>query len=136
MLDSGDYAFSFSGLKTAVRVFLQRGFSPEDLPHICASFQQAVVEVLVAKAFRAVREKSCGILAISGGVSSNSALRRLAEARAAEAGVALRLPPPELRTDNALMIAFVAAHRWATKPDANDLEADILPQFNEAFAQR
>lgn len=129
MIDSGDFAFSFSGLKTAVRVFLERGASESDLPDICASFQQAVVDVLVAKLLAAA--EACGrrCIALSGGVSMNRALRAAVAARAS--GFEVRFAPEGLRTDNALMIAFAAAHRFATV-GGSPIETDIAPNLDVA----
>lgn len=129
MVGSGDLNFSFSGLKTSVRYFLEKGFQPEQLPDICASFQEAVVDVLVAKAVAASELTGHRLLAVSGGVSSNARLRgRLAEA-CRENGLTLRLAPNELRTDNALMIAYAAAHRTG-RPSAFD--GEIHPNFDAA----
>jgi N6-L-threonylcarbamoyladenine synthase len=122
MRDSGDFRFSFSGLKTAVRYLLER--EEAAIPDVCASFQEAVVEVLVAKAVAAARECGRDCLAISGGVSSNGRLQALARERAA--GLEVRFAPRELRTDNAAMIAYVAALRF----DAglvSALDADVEP---------
>lgn len=128
MLDSGDLNFSFSGLKTAVRVFLEK-HSPE-LADLCASFQQAVVDVLVEKAFRAVALAGRRRLAISGGVSANAALRSAVVKRAGD-DTEVRFAPEELRTDNALMIAYAAAHRLASGAPSG-LGTDIVPNFDAA----
>jgi N6-L-threonylcarbamoyladenine synthase len=129
MLDSGDFQFSFSGLKTAVRVFLEKGFSQADLPDICASFQLAVVDVLVAKAFRAASAHGRGIVSMSGGVSANACLRAAATTRAEKTGLALRFAPDGLRTDNALMIAYAAAHHLAAG-HSHPVSEDIVPNFD------
>ncbi len=129
MIDSGDFAFSFSGLKTAVRTFLERGASAADLPDICASFQQAVVDVLVAKLLAAAESCGRGCIALSGGVSMNRALRTAVMAKAS--GLDVRFAPDGLRTDNALMIAFAAAHRFASS-GASPLATDIAPNLNPA----
>ncbi len=131
MLDSGDDHFSFSGLKTSVRVFLEKGFSDADLPDVCASFQQAVVDVLVGKAFRAAQRLGKTTVSFSGGVSSNGALREKATAGAAPLGLSLQFAPPELRTDNALMIAYAAAHQLAAGR-TSPLSTDIQPNFSAA----
>ena len=130
MITSGDFNFSFSGLKTSVKYFLERGFSTRDLPDICASFQEAVVDVLVAKALGAVRGCNRSLLALSGGVSANA---RLGEkvARACEKwAFTWRTPRPELRTDNALMIAYAASHRADL---ASPIDADIRPNFDASL---
>lgn len=132
MIDSGDFDFSFSGLKTAVRVFLEGHRTVEaDLPDLCASFQAAVLDVLIAKLFRAAKAAGRPAVAISGGVSANSALRALAASRAAREGVALHTAPPGLHTDNALMIAFAAAHHIAAGR-TSPIDGDIRPGFDPA----
>ncbi len=129
MIASGDLNFSFSGLKTSVKYFLESGFSAQDLPDICASFQEAVVDVLVAKLARAV--KACGrsLLTLSGGVSSNVRLGEKVARLCKESGFDWRTPPQELRTDNALMIAYAASHR-AERP--SPIDSDVLPNFDPA----
>lgn len=131
MKESGDFEFSFSGLKTAVRIFLESGFRKEDLPDICASFQRAVVEVLLEKAFRAAKHCGRGIVALSGGVSGNSSLCALAAVRAEELGLELRLAQESLRADNALMIAYAAAHHLAAG-HFTAMGSDIAPNFDPA----
>ena len=131
MLDSGDSHFSFSGLKTAVRVFLEKGFPDADLPDICASFQLAVVDVLVAKTFRAAKARGRMIVSMSGGVSANACLRAKAAEKAEKSGVALRFAPDGLRTDNALMIAYAAAHHLAAG-HSHPVSGDIAPNFDPA----
>ena len=100
--------FSFSGLKTAVLNYLQpldEDQIREHLADIAASFQAAVVEVLVEKTFRAAREKRIDTVAVAGGVACNRRLRRELDRRAEREGVAVRFPSPLLCTDNAAMIA-------------------------------
>ena len=74
MLHSGDFNFSFSGLKTAVRYMLPK-LEGENIHDICASFQEAIVDVLVRKTIDAARASNRRVFAISGGVSCNSRLR-------------------------------------------------------------
>lgn len=129
MRTSGDLDFSFSGLKTAIRIFLDREGRPEDPADVCASFQQAVVDVLVEKSAAALRKTGREILTVSGGVSANGALRAAMEARAARHRFSVRFASAELRTDNALMIAYAAAHHLAAGATAA-LDADIFPNFD------
>lgn len=133
------YDFSFSGLKTAVARFVEQAdrrgetVAVEDL---CASFQEAVVDVLTAKAVKACRDTGASVLLLGGGVSANRRLRALAAARCASAGVTLHVPPLPLCTDNGVMIATLAAHligagtapsglRVATDPSM-DVEVPVL----------
>jgi N6-L-threonylcarbamoyladenine synthase len=131
MIDSDDYAFSFSGLKTAVRYLLPKlptlgeAYRVED---VCASFQEAVVDVLVSKALRAVAEVGRQIVALSGGVSCNSRLRERFEAECMILGLDLRVAEPALCTDNAVMIAYTAALRLA-RQDSSPLTQDIDPNL-------
>ena len=131
MIDSGDLDFSFSGLKTSVRIFLEKHGPPDavDLPDICASFQAAVTDVLISKLFKAARQNGRRVISLSGGVSANSSLRSRAIERAAGEGLEIHFPPPGLLTDNALMIAFAAAHHLAAG-HSNPIDTEITPNFN------
>jgi N6-L-threonylcarbamoyladenine synthase len=132
MIDSGDYDFSFSGLKTALRIFLEKnGPITDGMPDICASFQAAVTEVLVAKLFRAAAKQGRQIVTISGGVSANANLRALAMAKAERDNLTLLTAPAGLHTDNALMIAYTAAHHLAAG-HTHSTSVDIFPNFDPA----
>jgi N6-L-threonylcarbamoyladenine synthase len=132
MIDSGDYDFSFSGLKTALRIFLEKnGPITDGMPDICASFQAAVTEVLVAKLFRAATKQGRRIVTISGGVSANASLRSLAMTRAERDNLKLLTAPAGLHTDNALMIAYTAAHHLAAG-HTHSTSVDIFPNFDPA----
>ncbi len=111
MLDSGDHNFSFSGLKTAVRYQLARlaAISDDTRGDLCASFQRAVVEVLVKKTLRAARESGAKLVTMSGGVSCNRELRDQMNDACNRAGMKSLTAVPELCTDNAAMIAFAAS---------------------------
>ncbi len=99
--------FSFSGLKTAVRNYIHslRTLDERAKRDICASFQEAVVDVLVKKTFRALVEEGLERLTLSGGVAANRALRERIQVEAGPLGVKVYLPPPYLCTDNGAMIA-------------------------------
>jgi N6-L-threonylcarbamoyladenine synthase len=133
MLRSGDFQFSFSGLKTAVRYLLER--ESVSLTDVCASFQAAVLEVLVEKTMSAAAASGRGIIAISGGVSSNLRLQELAKSGAEKRGLVLRLAPPEFRTDNAAMIAYVAAMRFA-RGGGDSLAAEVMPSIDLRYFER
>ncbi len=134
MLDSGDFAFSFSGLKTAVRYLLPKLASADGegavlpLPDLCASFQEAIVDVLVEKTLRAARATRQSVVALSGGVSCNSRLREKMRAACERTGLTLLIAPPALSTDNAAMIGYVAALRFA-HGETSPLTADIDPNL-------
>lgn len=103
------YAFSFSGLKTAVARYLEA--NPDaGRADVATGFQEAVADVLTAKAVRAAADLGVSTLLIAGGVAANSRVRELAEERCAAAGLELRVPSPRLCTDNGAMIASFAAH--------------------------
>ncbi|MDH4079120.1 MAG: tRNA (adenosine(37)-N6)-threonylcarbamoyltransferase complex transferase subunit TsaD [Nitrospira sp.] len=102
--------FSFSGLKTSLLYKLRDRVgapSPGQIADLAASYQEAIVDVLVAKAFVALERGNLDALAVVGGVSANSRLRMLLNERAARSCIRLALPPVEYCTDNAAMIAAV-----------------------------
>jgi N6-L-threonylcarbamoyladenine synthase len=115
--DRQSYDFSFSGLKTAVRLVVEKRraqggtFEGQDLADLCASIRAAIVEPLVAKAVRACRAKQVYKLVLGGGVAANSLLRREAVRVGQENDVEVYVPPKALCTDNAVMIA-AAARAW------------------------
>jgi tRNA N6-adenosine threonylcarbamoyltransferase len=111
MLDSEN--FSFSGLKTAVRYLLPK-LKGNYLTDLCASFQQAVVDVLVRKTIAAARRCNVDLVTVSGGVSCNQELRRQMSDACAREGFAFKSAEPWLCTDNAAMIAFAAMSRLKT----------------------
>jgi N6-L-threonylcarbamoyladenine synthase len=121
--------FSFSGLKTAVARHveaLERAGTAVPLADVCASFQEAVADVLTAKTVRAARELGIGTVVLAGGVAANGRLRALAEQRCRDAGLELRVPPIALCTDNGAMIAAVGACAAAAGalPSGPGLSAD------------
>lgn len=102
------YDFSFSGLKTAVARYLEQ--TPTHIrADVAASFQEAVVDVLLQKSLLACKESGIGSLVIAGGVAANSRLRELASERCAAAGIRLRIPSPALCTDNGAMVATLGS---------------------------
>lgn len=104
-------AWSFSGLKTALWDYLEREGMPIAVEDVCASFQEAIVDVLVDRCLRAVDSLAVPRVALTGGVAANSRLRaRLSEALGSR-GYSLVCPPISLCTDNAAMIASVAHFR-------------------------
>jgi N6-L-threonylcarbamoyladenine synthase len=102
------YEFSFSGLKTAVARYIENmpAFIRAD---VAASFQESIVDVLLLKALAACKSTGINSLVIAGGVAANSRLRAVAADRCQMAGVALRIPSPELCTDNGAMVAALGA---------------------------
>jgi N6-L-threonylcarbamoyladenine synthase len=119
------YDFSFSGLKTAVSRYLAK--TPEHIrSDVSASFQEAVVDVLLTKAIGAATDTGIDTLIIAGGVAANSRLRLMAQERADKAGIRLRIPPMALCTDNGAMVAAIGSLAVAKglKPSDIGLQAD------------
>jgi N6-L-threonylcarbamoyladenine synthase len=112
--DAAFYDFSYSGLKTALRVRMQElereGTLQEEIPHLAAAFQEAAVDALVVKTLRAVKETGCERVVLGGGVANSRALREELARRLGPGG-RLFHPSPRLATDNAAMIARTAVFR-------------------------
>ena len=111
-LKNSPYDFSFSGLKTAVARYVEqaeRNNSTISIEDVCASFQEAVCDVLTLKAIRACKDTGAQVLLLGGGVAANSRLWELAGRRCQSAGIELRVPRFTLCTDNGVMIAALAA---------------------------
>jgi N6-L-threonylcarbamoyladenine synthase len=127
MLGSNDLEFSFSGLKTAV-MLLARSQPNDPLTHadIARAFQDAVVDVLVAKCVAALQKTNLGSLVVAGGVGANTQLRAALDAAASRQGFEVFYPELALCTDNGAMIAFAAALRWK----------DGLPKADPTFSVR
>ena len=126
-LEDGSYDFSFSGLKSAVLNYVNKmkmtgqEIVPED---IAASFQYAVVDVLVTKTIRAAKEKGLKKIAMAGGVAANAALRKAMKEACDKNGFTLNIPSPILCTDNAAMIGSAAYYEYiAGRRDGLDLNA-------------
>jgi N6-L-threonylcarbamoyladenine synthase len=128
MLHSGDFNFSFSGVKTAVRYLLPKINLDADRPDLCASFQRAVVDVLVAKTVAAAQIAESDLVTVSGGVSRNRDLREQMSSACNNVGLKLRFAAPELCTDNAAMIALVAQLRLA-RGESTPLTTEIDPNL-------
>jgi len=132
MIDSGDFDFSFSGLKTSARYTLEKLASPIEgklLTDFCASFQEAIIDVLVSKLFAAATESGTQLVTISGGVSCNERLRARATEAAHRANVQLQLADRGYSTDNAAMIAFAAVKRRQAGIVPSTLDSDIDPNL-------
>ena len=110
MLDESHHDFSFSGLKTAFVNFVKKhGVTEENRPHVVASFQEAVCDVLCRKAMKAARDHSVGRIIVGGGVAANGRLRALFQERAEREGVSVFFPSSSLCTDNAAMVAITGS---------------------------
>jgi N6-L-threonylcarbamoyladenine synthase len=131
-------AFSFSGLKTAVARWVEareRAGEPVPVADVAASFQEAVVDVLTAKAVRAATDAGVDYLLLGGGVAANSRLRELAAQRCERAGLRLRVPRPKLCTDNGAMVAALGAQLVAhgATPSELDIPADSSMPITEVL---
>ncbi|WP_047152420.1 tRNA (adenosine(37)-N6)-threonylcarbamoyltransferase complex transferase subunit TsaD [Aneurinibacillus tyrosinisolvens] len=128
-LEEGSYDFSFSGLKSAVLNVLhnagQRGETIEPA-NLAASFQESVIEVLVEKSFRLIKERPVKQLLLAGGVAANQGLRSTLTDRAHREGIELVIPPLSLCTDNAAMIAG-AGYIQYQKGNFADLSLNGIP---------
>jgi len=124
--------FSFSGLKTSVRYFLEKNptisQSTQGMADLCASVRHAIVDVLIQKTARAVEASDLKAVAISGGVAANKALRSGLQQLCQTKGWGLHLPAPELSSDNAAMIAFAAIHHLQSG-ESSSLAQEINPQW-------
>jgi len=129
------YDVSFSGLKTAVARWLEAHEGEVPVADVCASFQEAVVDVLTAKAVRACTEQGVDSLLIGGGVAANRRLRALAQQRCDAAGLRLRVPRPGLCTDNGAMVAALGARlvEAGVAPSRLDLGADSALPVTEVL---
>jgi N6-L-threonylcarbamoyladenine synthase len=132
LLHDPSHDFSFSGLKTSVRYFLRDhpGLldDGQSLQDICASVQNAIVEVLIAKTIRAARRTGVRCVTASGGVACNRALRSRLSAACREQDFALRIAEPAFCTDNAAMIGILAEQKLRLAPqEETSLDADIQP---------
>ena len=127
------FQFSFSGLKTSLRYFLEKQpallSDPAFVADVAASFQRAVVEVLVRKTVLAARARRLRTVVVAGGVACNGNLRALLEKAARDEGFTLAPAPPALCTDNAAMIAGVAALKEAAGKGMAIAAPDIDPNL-------
>lgn len=134
MIDSKNLDFSFSGLKTAVAmVCASIKLDDQARADIAAAFQEAVVDVLVAKCSRAMDNTEIGSLVVAGGVGANTALRKALGGAGSKKGFAVYYPAIEYCTDNGAMIALAGALRLGRCSHANRKhEFDVRPRWDLA----
>ena len=137
MMASGNLDFSFSGLKTSVltRVRSLGALDERTRADLAASFQQAIVDVLVSKCLQALEREGLASLVVAGGVGANKALRAQLEKSAAARGGRVYFPPLHLCTDNGAMIAFAAALKFPQGAPAIE-DFRIFPRWDLAEAAR
>lgn len=128
------FDFSFSGLKTAVARYIAQvpSYNRAD---VAASFQEAVVDVLLNKSIKAAQESGIENLIIAGGVAANSRLRQIAKERCDKSGLNLRIPSPALCTDNGAMVAALGSLAIESGLTPSALGFEVSAQF-EGFAPR
>ncbi|MDG2400060.1 MAG: tRNA (adenosine(37)-N6)-threonylcarbamoyltransferase complex transferase subunit TsaD, partial [Akkermansiaceae bacterium] len=128
-LKDAPFNFSFSGLKTAVLYQLQKLDDPQaHLADLCASFQDAVIDVLVKKTIKAARQTGHTLITLSGGVACNRTLQEALTIAAQNGSMKVQPTPPALTTDNAGMIALAALLASENRP-GDSLEIGIDPNL-------
>ena len=134
MIHDDTFQMSFSGLKSSGQRMLEQ-MGPEkvkeNLPDLCASFQEAIVDVLISKLEKAAKAYKAQRIILTGGVSANSRLRARAEEMAARKKLRLVIPPIRYCTDNAAMIGYVGALRMA-RGEFSGIDLGPSPQALES----
>jgi len=134
LLNEPNYDFSLSGLKTAVIRWAREREAMEeefDVADVAASFQEAIVDVQVAKTIRAATDREIGSVVIAGGVAANSRLREMMRLKGEQAGLRVVTPALSLCTDNGAMIASAGARRLA-RGETSDLTVGADPSLSLA----
>jgi N6-L-threonylcarbamoyladenine synthase len=130
-LEKGSLDFSFSGIKTGVLNYInseKQAGREINVPDVAASFQAAVLEVIVAKTVGAALELGKDKIVLAGGVASNSMLREMLKAECDKKGIELFYPSPILCTDNAAMIGCAAYYKYMAG-ERDDLTLDAIPNL-------
>ena len=132
MLETNSYDFSFSGLKTAVLNYINQTNQRNEeiiVEDVAASFQQAVLDVLVDKSFRLARERKSNKIVIAGGVAANQGLRDMMGERGKKEGIEIFYPSRTLCTDNAAMIGAAAYFNYI-EGKSSDLDLNVAPNLD------
>ncbi len=134
-LEEGTYDFSFSGLKSSALNYInQQKMKKLDIPmeDMAASYQQAIIEVLVEKSIRCAKEKNMDKIVLAGGVAANKGLRALLKKRGGEEGIRVQYPSLTLCTDNAAMIGCVAYYQYR-KGERSPLNLNGVPNLKIVY---
>lgn len=134
VIDDDTLDFSFSGLKSAVLNYIHNSRQKNEeivTEDVAASFQEAVVEVLVMKTIKAARRKNCRTITLAGGVASNSSLREMLQAECLKNNYKFTKPSPVLCTDNAAMIGCAGYYKYLNKQFA-DSTLNAMPNLELA----
>ncbi len=134
VIDDETLDFSFSGLKSAVLNYIHNNEQKSEkinVEDVAASFQQAVVEVLVLKTIKAARLKDCRTVALAGGVASNSCLRKMLQDECSKNNYKFTKPSPILCTDNAAMIGCAGYYKYLNNQFA-DSSLNAMPNLELA----
>ena len=136
-LEPESFDFSFSGVKTAVVNYVNQAIQKEEkfhIPDICASFQEAIADVLVEKTLTAAKSTNVSQIVLAGGVAANQRLRALMKSRGAKEKLSVFLPPTQYCTDNAAMIAVAGYHLYQnTKQWPNTIDMDVYSRSQIHF---
>ncbi len=128
-LEPGSLDFSFSGVKTAVANFVAKINQDKKelhIPDLCASFQEAIVDVLVEKTLAAAEKSDVSQIVLAGGVAANQRLRDLMSSRGQKKNFSVYMPPKKYCTDNAAMIAVAGYHLFKTgKQKSSTIDMDV-----------
>jgi N6-L-threonylcarbamoyladenine synthase len=127
-LEPDTFDFSFSGVKTAVVNYVNRANQQSEMlniPDICASFQEAIADVLVTKTLLAAKKSGIKKIVLAGGVAANQRLRELMRSRGQKEQFKVFMPPIKFCTDNAAMIALAGYHLFKDAPAAGALDMDV-----------
>lgn len=136
-LEKSGFDFSFSGLKSAVRRYIElhKNDFKDQLPDIAAGFQEAVVDVLSYKVINAAVTKKCKHIAVVGGVAANSRLREKVVSDAGKKGITVHIPPISLCGDNAAMVAAAGFH-YLNEGRVSDLTDDVYSRAKSPPGQK
>jgi N6-L-threonylcarbamoyladenine synthase len=140
MINSGDFDFSFSGLKTSFKTFISKnfpnGFNQEEIQDLAASVQSAIVDVLTFKTIQAAKQFKIKNIIVAGGVSANSQLKSEMQKVAHNLGIKAVFPSLKLSMDNAAMIGFLATKKIQEKGASNFFDFTFTASANSLRSRK